>query len=74
MPLVFHQFGLPGRPKVTDVDLAMLESIINYWANFAKSEDPNGKGLPEWPAYTDTKPQAMHFLYEQAQAGPVVHE
>jgi para-nitrobenzyl esterase len=74
MPLVFHQFGLPGRPKVTDIYLVMSEMIMNYWTNFAKNGDPNGNDLPKWPAYKDDKPQCMHFLYDKAQAGPVVHE
>jgi para-nitrobenzyl esterase len=73
MPLVFHQFGLPGRPAKNDIDVAMSEIIISYWTNFAKYGDPNGKGLPEWPAYSDKKPLAMHFLFDKAEAGPVVN-
>jgi para-nitrobenzyl esterase len=30
-----------------------------YWIDFAKSGDPNGGGMPSWPAYSDTKPSVM---------------
>jgi para-nitrobenzyl esterase len=74
MPLVFQQFGLPGRPHANPEDQAMSETITTYWTNFAKTGDPNGIGLPNWPAYSDSKPQAMHFLADTAHAGPVVNE
>jgi para-nitrobenzyl esterase len=74
MPLVFQQFGLPNRPPANAVDQAMSEIITTYWTNFAKNGDPNGAGLPNWPAYSNAKPQAMHFLADSAQAGPVVNE
>jgi para-nitrobenzyl esterase len=74
MPLVFQQFGLPGRPTANASDQAMSEIITIYWTNFAKSGDPNGAGLPIWPAYSNAKPQAMHFLADTAQAGPVINK
>ena len=32
-----------------------------YWANFVKSGNPNGAGLPEWPAYHSTSDMLMDF-------------
>ena len=41
------------------------ESIARYanraWAQFAKTGDPNGGGLPTWPAYTPAKDTIMDF-------------
>ena len=44
-----------------------------YWTNFAKRLDPNGPGVPAWPAFNDDKPIAMYF--EGApRTGPVPSE
>jgi len=49
-----------NRPwKAEDQPLANQMSA--YWANFIKTSNPNGAGLPEWPKYNNTDHQAMVF-------------
>jgi para-nitrobenzyl esterase len=49
---------LPGTPW-TDTDKKLADIMSSYWANFASSGNPNGKGLPEWPVYSEKAAQAM---------------
>jgi para-nitrobenzyl esterase len=30
-----------------------------YWTNFAKTGNPNGKGLPAWPLYNTQKEEIL---------------
>ena len=36
---------------VTEDDAALTKTMIGYWTNFARSGNPNGSGLPEWPQH-----------------------
>jgi para-nitrobenzyl esterase len=60
---------LSWRPE----DRKLSGLMSSYWANFAKTGNPNGPGLPKWPAY-DTKDgwQVMH-LSASPQAEPDAH-
>ena len=47
---VFGNFHLASfSPQMEDDRLA--DTMLGYWVNFAAHGDPNGVGLPEWPAY-----------------------
>jgi para-nitrobenzyl esterase len=49
---------LPGTPW-EDQDRKLADEMSSYWVNFASTGNPNGKGLPEWPVYSDKTDQAM---------------
>ncbi len=52
----FDNLATSDRPH-TKADRQLAETMSSYWVNFAATGDPNGDGLPGWPAYeSDTEP------------------
>ena len=58
---VFGQLDSKALPWRAE-DRRLSGQMQKYWTNFAKSGNPNGPGLPEWPAYTAADGwQVMHL-------------
>jgi para-nitrobenzyl esterase len=57
VPYVMNTLYMSDRP-FTDTDRRIADMMSSYWANFAATGDPNGKGLPQWQAIGD-KPEIL---------------
>ena len=53
---VFAPLGL----ELAD-DLALSETMMDYWIAFAANGDPNTEGLTEWPAYDAATDQHLEL-------------
>ena len=49
-----HLYDLQPQPP-TAADRVISDAMATYWTNFAKYGDPNGKGMPQWPAFSDNR-------------------
>ncbi|MDA1369877.1 MAG: carboxylesterase family protein [Proteobacteria bacterium] len=64
---VFDNLDLVGIGWDAD-DHALSETMADYWVNFARTGNPNGPGLPEWPIY-DAASDVVQLLDAEVRAG-----
>jgi para-nitrobenzyl esterase len=61
--------GFAWRPE----DYKLSEQIQTYWTNFAKTGNPNGKDVPDWPLYSAKSNWPVMHLDQTSQARPDGH-
>lgn len=47
-----YLFTLPGSAELSPAQRRLADTMVRYWARFARSGNPNEAGATTWPAYT----------------------
>jgi para-nitrobenzyl esterase len=70
-----YVFGaLKSQPNPWEpADFKVSDAMSSYWANFTKTQDPNGGDLPKWPAYKEEAKYPVMHLGAEIGAAPEVH-
>lgn len=51
------RWGAPAEATPAEIELARI--MNNYWVNFAKTGNPNGADLPNWPLYNNQQQEIL---------------
>ncbi len=61
VPYAYNNLHTVHNRPFTKADYELADQMSSYWANFAKTGDPNGLNLMQWPKYNKATKQVMEF-------------
>jgi len=64
LPFMFDQLAPRYGDAVTARDQQTAEAFNTYIANYVKTGDPNGGGLPSWPKFDPARFELMNFTLD----------
>ncbi|KAI0541187.1 Alpha/Beta hydrolase protein [Xylaria digitata] len=67
-------FANPGTVGPWPEYRALSARMGEQWLRFARTGDPNGKGLPRWPRYDESEKGLNLVLQTEAQGGSYIEE
>lgn len=69
IPYVFGNVRGRNGAAVAPKDQEVAKMMNTYWTNFAKTDDPNGNGLPKWPVYDPKKNEILELRPDGSAVG-----
>ena len=61
IPYVFDTVRAKYGSALSAEDEQIAKLMNTYWSNFARTGNPNGPGLPDWPTYQPSRDILMNF-------------